>query len=69
MSRIPGNCSHNVPDYPNLPLKNVSELSEEQRLGPGLRQRGAGGGGEQREASDQEHGGDHGDEILASKQQ
>ena len=68
MSNIPGNCSHNVPDYPNLPLKNVSELSEGQRLGPWLRQRGAGSGGEQHEAGDQEHGGDHDDEILGCKQ-
>merc|ERR1719458_1443064 len=60
----PGHCSHNGSDYSNLPLKNVSELSEEKRLGPGLRQRGAGGDGDQREAGDQEQDGLHDDEIL-----
>ena len=67
MSIIPGHCSHNVPDYSNLPLKNISELSEEERLGPGLRQRGAGSDGDQREAGDQEQGGLHNDEILGKK--
>ena len=53
---LPSHRTHDVPDDPNLPLENVPELSEEQRLG--LRHRGAEARGEEhREAGHQEQRG------------
>ena len=68
MLTLPSNRTHNVPDNSNLPLQNVSKLSEEERLWLWLRQRGAGSEGEQHcQAGDQEQGSVHDEEILENR--